>query len=46
MANKDWTTVSYGVQTCPYCHKSITLTKNYVMRVHGPANNRCEGSGK
>ena len=31
---------------CPYCNKSITLRNDGVtLRVHGPRNTRCFGSG-
>ena len=32
--------------TCAVCHKAITLTKDGSVRVHGPSDNHCPGSGK
>ena len=29
---------------CFVCHKVITLTKDGLVRVHGPVGNRCSGS--
>ena len=31
--------------TCAVCERSMPVTRAGVFRIHGPCNNRCEGSG-
>lgn len=31
---------------CPVCHNSVVKTSDNKLRVHGPRDNRCKGSGQ
>lgn len=30
---------------CPICHEKVTVTEKGVLRIHGPQDKRCKGSG-
>lgn len=35
-----------GITTCPVCGEEVTVTGDKKVRIHGPRDARCEGSGK
>ena len=36
---------SGGIATCPVCNDEVTVTGDKKLRVHGPRDARCSGSG-
>ena len=34
-----------GISTCPVCNEEVTVTGDKKIRVHGPRDSRCTGSG-
>lgn len=36
---------SNGTAECPRCAQEVSITADSELRVHGPRDNRCEGSG-
>ncbi len=37
---------SGGITKCPVCEEEVTVTGDRKVRIHGPRDARCEGSGK
>lgn len=36
---------SGGITACPVCNEEVTVTSDKKVRIHGPRDNRCNGSG-
>lgn len=36
---------SGGIANCPVCKEDVTVTADKKIRIHGPRDNRCSGSG-